>query len=667
MLFTLNLDHQDALNAEAANYSTPTLRVSPDFPISITRDGRIVSVHRDDMWDLTPYALRITRLHFATITGIHGQSIDRANIDLFKHVMVWVLYALGSRTALTTVKGLYEAYKSVARLCVDNGIAASDLHRYPQVYRQLAQRVSPCQWRPTTSLLHRLYRDRDLLGFIVLDYNQIHEIGKLVPKYVSGQTAYIPERIHYYVIDRCAEIVEAYLASQDRVDSLYRTCVDAALRVREEFGADVNLGNVRRMPGNGKTRYIGALEHCTGKRLQQLAADHGVLELILDLIEPGNRELRVRDLSGYLSHVTLAARILIAALSAMRDKEHGALRVNCYETREDPLLGTVCLLKGRTTKTQQDAAAYWVTSSLAGRAVACALSIANLRADAAEASPKFNTEDVDRDAGNLFGRITDPWTGGIAYNEAATINAEVTVSRIALNRLEQHSKLFDPRQLTLTQEDLAQALRLTPELDPEKFFVGAVWPLAWHQFRRTLVCLALGSGVSLASMAWQLKHAGPAMTQHYGNNYFRIQMDPTLRKEFERTQIEMLLVQGMELTGDDYVPTTGGKKEIVIRLITQSDEKALEKAARDGNLAFKRTALGVCTNPEPCPFGGWEHIAECLGCGNALACRKNKQRIERMIEIVEADLAECGANDTLLRDSLVAQHRAAQEALRVIG
>ncbi|UOO89776.1 hypothetical protein LVJ82_01955 [Vitreoscilla massiliensis] len=46
-------------------------------------------------------------------------------------------------------------------------------------------------------------------------------------------------------------------------------------------------------------------------------------------------------------------------------------------------------------------------------------------------------------------------------------------------------KLFDGKELTITEADLEMANRMTFGLDPEKFAVGKVWPLAWHQLRRT--------------------------------------------------------------------------------------------------------------------------------------------------------------------------------------
>ncbi|MCW1936866.1 hypothetical protein OMD46_12070 [Pseudomonas sp. MDMC_285] len=82
--------------------------------------------------------------------------------------------------------------------------------------------------------------------------------------------------------------------------------------------------------------------------------------------------------------------------------------------------------------------------------------------------------------------------------------------------LQWFDKLFDPEQLRITPEDFALARLVTPTLTDE-FAVGKIWPLAWHQLRRTGAVNMQASGlVSDASLQFQLKHVARAMSLYYG-------------------------------------------------------------------------------------------------------------------------------------------------------
>ncbi|MEX3937270.1 hypothetical protein AB4Y32_37005 [Paraburkholderia phymatum] len=76
--------------------------------------------------------------------------------------------------------------------------------------------------------------------------------------------------------------------------------------------------------------------------------------------------------------------------------------------------------------------------------------------------------------------------------------------------------------LRITQQDRDLARLVTPTLDSGRFAVGKVWPLAWHQLRRTGTVNMQASGlVSDASLQFQLKHVSRAMSLYYGRGYAR--------------------------------------------------------------------------------------------------------------------------------------------------
>lgn len=663
MAYTLGLTHQSALDERALNYSTHSLQPPSDFPISVTADGRVLSRYQDDVWDLTPYALVATRMRFVPLVAGASAAVSLRNVNIQKRVAFWSLYGLGMRCAINSVLGLFHVFRKIVALCTKNGVLASELYRFPAVYGQLSTCIPTSQKQVFRRLMSRLSRDSDLLDFRILYEVQSEEIAKRMGQHREIQTAFIPERIYFYLINRCIEVIELYLQKQIFIARLYKICVRAACEFPSRKDEHTGPWRGRRITRISRNT---ALERATGRSFFEHAAQRGVRSVIEKTI---SRDLQantsVKTLGVYLGVVSLASRLLLAALSGMRKSEHGGLRMDCLERRTDPLLGEVFLVRGQTTKTIRDNSAYWITSAPAARAIEAAKSISLLREFSSRKDPRRKRANRPHAPAtlSLFSWNTDPWSP-LVGEETLSIN-ENAVASSGL-RQEDIAVLFDEKQLQISAEDLAQAIRLTPDLDPKIFYEGAIWRPAWHQFRRTLVCLALGGGISLPTLAWQLKHCGIAMTQHYGTNYFNVPANQALRKEFEMAQIELLLVRGLELAQDEYV-SAAGKKQIAIRLLSENDERALTKVAQSGALAFKRTALGVCTNPDPCTYGGWEDVSHCSDCTKALVSRKSKASIQKFIAIVEADLEVCKGTDLVLRASLEAQRSAALKALNAIS
>ena len=665
MPYSINLDHPHAQGIQSTRLATNTLRVKDDQPISNTRDGRILSRYGDDTWDLTPYAFRVLRLSFRYAGASGAESVRYANKLLFKRVMFWLLYGTGLTLSIRTVQHLHSTYRTIYKFCIDNNVIASELCVNPQMQTRLVAAINPYQRRVAVSLIRKMYVDRDLLGFYILSPTNANMLSALSRKVQFSQTPCIPERVFFYVVQRCSDIVDKYILNEMSIRQLYDYCASASIRMRQELGSTAKYARVYQSGSSSTRRNIGALEHFSGKQFEAWLDDLQLREPITNLISPAS--LGPRTLGAYLTCVALASRILVCALSGMREQEHRTLERDCHEVRDDSLLGPVHLIRGRTTKTLQQRTAYWVSCSLAETAISAARSISTLRAEYAEKFRELNAHGGAIKTNLLFDRSSDPWFGAMHHAYAANVNPDATKAGGLSNLLESaENQLFDPIQMTITKSDLHQALRLSPDLNREKFLVGKPWPLAWHQFRRTLVCLALGSGVSLPAMAWQLKHAGPAMTMYYGNNYFDLPQDKALGEAFANAQLDMLCIKGGELTSDAYFPTIQGHTHPLIRVLNVADTKTMRKLAREGKVSIRDTAIGVCTNLDPCSYGGWEHITECIECVHALASTRNKGRLTNMADIIDADIAACAKEDVLLKESLEAQRNAVNTALSII-
>lgn len=660
-MFTLNIDHPAAAPG-VENYCVETIRPSNDSIISMHRDGTVVSTFVNDIWDLTPYASRVERLHFEMPTRRGPDQYLETNRLLWKRVIYWALYGLRTPVSVGSICGMFQAFRYVVKVCANAGIRIDRLKHHPKVYEQLSK-VPPSMWPTLRTFLARLDFDRKVVGFEILGASELERIGHRIPRKTHEQTAFIPDRIYFYVLDRCETIVDDYLARQAEFEELYAICSKAYARARAEFGPKAQVSCLKERKVAGKRVPLSALEIYAGSSFMELAGRLDVLASIQG-VSKSKRSTGMQQLGSYLSSVALASRILLAAFSAARDEEHGSLDRDCLESRDDDVLGRVYLLKGSTKKTVKDGCAYWTTSEVSVKCVAAAASISRLREQEAGRNPRFR-QFTSKGSALLFPRVTDPWIGRIDVLKVLHASGAHATARSTLCVVLRGLKgLFDPAEMCIRQEDLDQALRLNPDLNTEKFAVGRIWPLAWHQFRRTLVCHAAGAGVSIAATAWQLKHVGPWMAQHYRNNYFNLNADPDLADEFARTQVEMLLIRAGELSGRDFVPLSQEGKCIAIRLISGLEEKALKEAAKEGKVSFRETGPGLCTHPD-CSLGGWEHVAECVGCGFGFAQRSKRPTALRMLALAQGELAECGPGDAMVVGSLSAQVKALEEIVRV--
>lgn len=170
--------------------------------------------------------------------------------------------------------------------------------------------------------------------------------------------------------------------------------------------------------------------------------------------------------------------------------------------------------------------------------------------------------------------------------------------------LQWFDKLFDPEQLRITPEDFALARLVTPTLTDE-FAVGKIWPLAWHQLRRTGAVNMQASGlVSDASLQFQLKHAARAMSLYYGQNHSRVRLEEKAHTYYVRTMYETLGRQLQQLTSNRFVSPHGEKrKSEIVRLISASDAKKAINLAKKGTVTHRPILLGICTSRTPVPMG----------------------------------------------------------------
>ncbi len=670
--FTLKLD-SEGISPSAVNYVARSLHPKDDFPISLNPDGSVLSAYGSPYWDLSPYSDRPIRLRFGdSQANSMSLVLDQENASLYRRITFYYLYGPRPMITTRTVDAYHRTIGPMLKFCAEKGIPASDLHRYPKVYRAFAKGVSSGQGRILLLVLRELAQWPELLGFQVLRPDQVEEMAKLLPVHQSSQYPYIPQRIYAHLISRCHSMLSDYLEHQEGFEQLFHRCLNSYVRAYGSIDAFNDLKSRwrsnptagRRSPFSYMVRHGGSSGEY--RYFHEMASDVGVVKVMERWLLDDGRSLRdahVGIFSRYLSGVCFVGQVYLATFSGMRVNETNVIRANCFETDDDPVFGRAYLLRGETSKTEDDDAALWVTSPSAEMAVRAMASVSRLRLEAARLDSRSPVRQTDLANPRLVTRAYEPWS--------ASKEPWADVDRAILPSLGDWKKrlhtLFDRTQLAITSEDMELAQRMTPSIDTTKFAVGKTWELSFHQLRRTLACNAVASDlVSIPALSRQLKHATLAQTWHYGNNYSSLKLNQSVKKAYDEALIDTLIARSDELNGDEFISPLGQKnKERQLQLITVPELQQLKLLAKKGRISIRETALGVCMRRDACPYGGWEHIAECVCCDEAFIDKRKRPAFERIHDDISRELAITSERDAAKREALESQMKAAQRALEL--
>lgn len=112
-----------------------------------------------------------------------------------------------------------------------------------------------------------------------------------------------------------------------------------------------------------------------------------------------------------------------------------------------------------------------------------------------------------------------------------------------------------------------------------------------------------------------------------------------------------------------------------MRLISTADVKQSVKLAKEGGAACREIVLGVCTNREPCPYGGIDSVAHCGGgdaddagknaCADVLYDKTKRTLVEKLERTLNERLSVAPAESPLY-ESLKSQKRSVENYYHAI-
>jgi hypothetical protein len=642
-LMRLQID-SPLVHPEARNFRPPSWPPPPDWAPILNADGEPVCRFSDPIWPLDVWAGKALKLNFGNGKVRKGDAqIDSENSNILRLCTTWLMYGpRGCRNA-QTLKIHFDLFRRVFIVCSREGIVAYDLMRFEAVIEKVAVAIPPSAFGKTLTLLHDLLDDREQLGFCLLDKYGISRLAKLCPAHSRNQTPYIPPRIWAYQLHRLRECLEDYIKHRQQIEDCFRFCLDAYIH---NTGSLKNAMNRRRRghlsPFNNKRSTRSVSYHGRFK----LAADRfGITAVLERWTGPFIMKRNVHQISKFTNYLTVVSRAGLAYLlnfSLMRIEECHNLRSNCLIIEHDEKFGDIPLLVGETTKTDPDADARWPVSKSASIAISAMTHISSLRMLCALEKDDLGITEKDKRSPYLVSHTYEPW-GSNKHKEYCTRLSYRSYANVLLSC----PYLFEPEQITITEEDLKIAILLTPTLDREIFRVGVVWPFSWHQLRRTGAVNMQTSGlVEDSSLQVLLKHMTRAQSLYYGRNHWHLALNNEARTVYLNTMYEEQARALSSIANPQFVSPLGeDRKAAIVDLISLKDATALIKAIKLGEVSARSIRAGFCFNTRPCPYGGVESITSCLGgeggkgCPELLLDKTKVGDISRYEKFIDSQLA----------------------------
>ncbi len=605
----------DSLDLE----SNSSLYPDNDFVISRNNDGTDLSRFGDDILDLTPYSTTGPAV-FNSVSWSNDNdrsSISTKNISReLRCINFALMYFSPEVMSVGTLRIYWANLRRLAVLAQRTGCTPSNIDQSTAFSQALKEAMS-CSSLSVLTGVHRLCTKLIIIQnrFPAFNFTLSTEQLAIVTYFMriserkTDQTPVIPTRIYSELIVDLNSLIDYFLEHSDALNEFYRK------RHQDDLRYGLNKGGI----GKLGLSIVGAVF------FRQAVNELGLKEYF-----EKNKIRDNRNIQSHLSRIQLACKWLIHIFSGMRDTECRLLALDSF-TKVTIQEESIHVILGYTSKLTGDGyrPTFWLTSLEAEKAFKAAQEIAQITfiqmgiVDETDLNlPLFPSQNL-----HLAGEA---------------VHYDVPIAKLASDLSATLLKRLDIR---IKESDIAELERFDGFRDwrsEEKFQVGNLWPFTTHQARRSLTVYAARSGmVSISSLSLQLKHITLAMTSYYANNSafaenFVIDEDQkSLIQEFENEQHiaeflkyeENVINSTSRLFGGEgtRIQAAKDKGELPEFLCDRTETK---RRFENGEMTYKETLFGGCTNTENCDKIAFTAITSCLNCAHAVFDEGSAEKLE---------------------------------------
>jgi hypothetical protein len=575
-----------------------------DFIISRTKTGNILSRYRDDCWDLSPYAIH-SRAHSIIYFKKTIPNEGSVLFDEYKWIMFIIIFIADSGRSgflsISTICGHANSVAFLAKYCLAQKISIRDfLKNEKEVRKFFGQATITKRKKERISFIFQYLNklDKIITGFDLCNEMKIN-FAKTLKSDKPKQTVVIPTRILSEIISSCTEFLRKYS------------------EVEEKFLTLVKKSNENIAFGRSKGRQKS---NCPGIATLEDDFNTACNKLGLSVYMNKNNIFDLHGVSRHLRKIQYACKLLIHLYTGMRDDEVSRLMYDCLHT-EKTVNGRVFRIVGETTKlVGLKKAERWITSPEIEPAIHIAKGISKTIAEGIGISDHI-----------LFLPVSN-------LNFSPSSKNSKNLLQSGFNDIK--NSIFS---ILIEESDVKELQKISPSADwlsDPKFQIGAIWPIATHQFRRTLAVYAAQSGlVSLPSLKRQLKHITNEMTLYYaasssfssslfGNNkmHFRHEFNESKLYGEGLGYIYNLLLSDQALHGVQGIWLEKHERKNDEIHILASRENTLKRFKR-GELAYADTPLGACLSREACDKKPMRAVSACISCDKAVIIEAKLEKV----------------------------------------
>ena len=640
---------------DALNVGTP---IDDEFVVSRSKTG-VLSRYGDTTWDFSPYSANRVVFDFEELAGRDGE-LASVLVREVKLIMFMMLFS-GIKTAgrknqkANSLKAYHSVVLDISKCAHSVGVPLSEAAQSDAFL--MAFKSSIVSLEADTTLGHikalllflsRASHTSSLAPYdipIVIPKNQLSDVLIMIDKVRSAidreveRTPLIPTRILSELISGCEDHVSKCAPYLDGTISLVNKVYNDP-GTSPSYGINDSSAKSAHSAFKGRKslkakRGVGAewswkTEKHTLVTLEDAAKEHDCLELFT-LGQSAN--IGFKSLKEFLSSVRVAGEILVHAYTGMRLHEVRVLPYDFFGRLEIYGMNSIPVVKSFTSKI--DAKNYsegtvWVSSNRLEIVAKVLQKIARIFYIFNSAAP------VDVSKLPIF--ISPLWGG-----TAEPVHYDYPLAKTGVYQPE--TKHPDPLwfldRIAIESSDIEELVTFDAFRDWDKdsrFEVGKKWPLASHQFRRSVAVYASRSGmVSLPSLATQFKHLSAAMTAIYAENssfakqilYKEGEIPAThgVIKDFQQAKVFNAATRFHEVVIANQNRLRGGYGKKIQRFkdngtlpLIMSDRVKTEKAMSTGRMSFVETMAGGCMrNGGTCKEYGLYEVTPCFGgCPDAI-------------------------------------------------
>ena len=623
-------------------------------------EGNITATFSESQWDCKPYSRKSHKCQ-NTLSFSHFDSHPKLQRELKLITYGWLFNkhtqqrkAVKFSTVNDTLKDLRVTYKFLALGQHDSIQSLSE----STVWRDFKTYLSNKDYA-TSSLKHVFIAINKVLDFtpwhkIQHGFYKRIEVEKLAEQLSdkeAQQTLAIPDRYCDALFAKAFELVTTAHPHRKLIAQTEQVLQDNFLKGKEILDAKIQNGQRYRFM-NEDGEIIELSEY-------SITISHNAPKKIADIIAPLAKKLPHislkdgHDFKRYWSQLFTASYIICAGFSGMRDSELEKLTPHSY-FKEVFNGRTYHMLQSHTFKLGEKRET-WVTASSSELAI------------------------------ELMTVLTEKWRKEVEYPDS---KYQHTIWLNQYGRLNKPNliKKWDKRlkrfcrqlKLIVTEEDYQECLDSNPNSQDkikEKVKVGQPFPLATHQFRRTLAFYfiknRLGTPIALKQ---QFKHLYLAMTDWYGNGgaqaAFKLIMDNEFKKILDNAGNEAITNEMFKhIYTDEALSGTHGKAIIKMRgnlpqMYSSWDN--IYQAVKDKKLTLHNTHHSYCTSGYSCGMSGRFNPESCVECSkgssiiNAEHAKWWKRKHTSLTTYMQSEADEIGVSE---RTAFIIKIRAAEKVL----